>query len=74
MLNFDIMTPVKGCKLAESILCFYIRIVNRYVTYNLGERAVKSTFKALIQFTLLAQIIERLLVNESSITRRLLDF
>ena len=54
MLNFDIMTPVKGCKLAESILCFYIRIVNRYVTYNLGERAIKSKFKALIQFTLLA--------------------
>ena len=33
------------------------------MTYNLGERAVKSTFKALIQVTLLAWIIERLLVT-----------
>ena len=63
MLNFDVMTPVKGCKLSESILCFFIRIVNRYVTYNLRERAVKSKFNAVIQFTLLACIIERFLLT-----------
>ena len=59
MLKFYIMTPVKGRKLAESILCFFIRIVDLTgrtgtVYRNTDNIAVLSSQKRLPVLTFVA--------------------